>query len=158
MTIPCRSGIRCGKALRWFRRLRLRSWCSGLCETDGEVAAFYTRKARSRSSGLLPAWLSKCGKREVFRMTPEIPAAVAWNLFLWSGGAANSASGHCQDRSQVTGKLLPLLFSAPGSALIRLELFTMVISSSVKEEITPEVLPSVTLAPEAVHDPKSASG
>jgi hypothetical protein len=54
---------------------------SGLCESYGEVAAFYHEKRRSRSSGLLPAWLSKCGKREVFRMTPEIPAAVAWNLF-----------------------------------------------------------------------------
>jgi hypothetical protein len=58
----------------------------------------------------------------------------------------------------VTEKLLPLLFSDPGCALTLLELSTMVISSSVNEEMTPEVLPSVTLAPEAVHDPKSASG
>ena len=61
-------------------------------------------------------------------------------------------------RSQVTEKLLPPLFSAPGSALVLPELSTMVISSSVNEEITPEVLPSVTLALEAVHDLKSASG
>jgi hypothetical protein len=65
---------------------------SGLCETYGEVAAFMHEKRRSRSSGLLPAWLSRCGKHEVFPMTPEIPAAVAWNLFRF-GGAANSASG-----------------------------------------------------------------
>ena len=58
----------------------------------------------------------------------------------------------------MTGKLLPPLLSAPGSALVWLELFTMVISSSVKEDIVPEVLPAVTLALEAVHDPKSASG
>jgi hypothetical protein len=58
----------------------------------------------------------------------------------------------------VTGKLLPLLFSDPGSALVWPELSIMVISSSVNEEIVPEVLPSVTLALEAVHDLKSASG
>ena len=33
------------KSPRRFRRLPLRSWYSGLCETDGEVAAFYARKA-----------------------------------------------------------------------------------------------------------------
>jgi hypothetical protein len=53
---------------------------------------------------------------------------------------------------------LPLLFSDPGSALVRLELSVMVIWSSVNEEMVPEVLPSVTLALEAVHDPKFASG
>lgn len=58
----------------------------------------------------------------------------------------------------MTEKLLPLLFSDPGSALVLPELSTMVISSSVNEEITPEVLASVTLALEAVHDLKSASG
>ena len=58
----------------------------------------------------------------------------------------------------MTEKLLPPLLSDPGSALVWPELFAMVISSSVNEEITPEVLPSVTLALEAVHDPKSASG
>jgi hypothetical protein len=61
-------------------------------------------------------------------------------------------------RSQVTEKLLPLLFSDPGSALVLPALSTMVISSSVNEEIAPDVLPSVTLALEAVHDVKSASG
>ena len=58
----------------------------------------------------------------------------------------------------MTLKPLPLLFSDPGSALVLPELSTMVSSSSVNEEITPEVLPSVTLALEAVHEWKSASG
>src|ERR1700722_19495607 len=84
---------------------------------------------------------------------PEIPGAVAWNL---------RSLGHRrlgqEARSQVTGKLLPPLLSAPVAALVRLELSIMVSWSSVKEEMVPAVLPSVTLALEAVHDPKFASG
>ena len=58
----------------------------------------------------------------------------------------------------MTAKLLPPPFSDAGLRLHPLELSIMVISSSVNEEIVPEVLPSVTLAPEAVQDVKSASG
>src|ERR1700743_37840 len=61
-------------------------------------------------------------------------------------------------RPQVTGKLLPALFSDPVSALVRLELSIMVSWSSVNEEMVPAVLPSVTLALDAVHDPKFARG
>jgi len=58
----------------------------------------------------------------------------------------------------VTENPVPPLFSAPGSALVALELSIMVISSSVNEEMVPEVLPSVTLALDAVHVLKWASG
>lgn len=61
-------------------------------------------------------------------------------------------------RFQVTEKPLPLLFSAPGCAFTLSELSTIVISSSVNEEMTPEVEPSVTLALLAVHELKSVSG
>src|SRR5215469_16743148 len=53
---------------------------------------------------------------------------------------------------------LPALFSKPGWALTVPELLIMVISSSVNEEMTPLVPPSITLAPLSVQVPKLASG
>ena len=74
---------------------------------------------------------------------------------MWSASGAR----RCQEAlSQVTENPVPPLFSAPGSALVAPELSIMVISSSVKDEMLPAVLPSVTAAFEAVHVPKSVSG
>ena len=53
---------------------------------------------------------------------------------------------------------MPLLFSAPGCALTAPELLIIVISSSVKEEITPAEVPSVTVELASVHVLKWASG
>ena len=46
-------------------------------------------------------------------------------------------------RSQVTENPLPLPFRAPGSALVAPEELIMVISSSEKDEMTPDVEPAV---------------
>jgi hypothetical protein len=62
------------------------------------------------------------------------------------------------ERFHVTAKLFPLLFSAPGWASTLLELSTIVISSSVNEEIVPEVDPAVTASLPAVQVLKWASG
>ena len=59
---------------------------------------------------------------------------------------------------QVTENPVPAPLSAPGSALVAPELSIMVISSSVKDEMLPAVLPSVTAAFEAVQVPKFDSG
>jgi hypothetical protein len=58
----------------------------------------------------------------------------------------------------VTENPLPLPFSALGCAFTAPELSIMVISSSVNEEITPEVEPSVTVEPLSVHVLKWESG
>jgi hypothetical protein len=57
-------------------------------------------------------------------------------------------------RSQVTLNPLPLLFSGPGWAFTRPAESTMVISSSVYEEITPEL----TVAPVSAQEWKLARG
>ncbi len=61
-------------------------------------------------------------------------------------------------RSQATLKPLPPLFSAPGWASTLPELSTMVISSSVNEEMTPDADVFETVAPDSVNVPKSESG
>src|SRR5579863_2276527 len=61
-------------------------------------------------------------------------------------------------RSQVTVKPLPLPFNGPGWALTSPEESTMVISSSGNVEITPEVEPDLSVAPDSVQVPKLASG
>ena len=71
---------------------------------------------------------------------------------------ASGARRRQEALSQVTENPVPPLFSAPGSALVAPELSIIVISSSVKDEMLPAVLPSVTAAFEAVHVPKSVSG
>lgn len=58
----------------------------------------------------------------------------------------------------MTENPLPLPLSAPGRALVWPDELIMVIWSSVKEEITPEVEPSVTVAPVSVQVPKLDSG
>jgi hypothetical protein len=64
-----------------------------------------------------------------------------------------------QELFQVTANPLPLLFSAPGCASTApLRPLTIVISSSVNEEITPDVDPAATALPLSVHVPKSVSG
>ena len=61
-------------------------------------------------------------------------------------------------RSQVTEKALPLLLRAPGVALAAPDELIMVISSSVKDEITPDVDPADTVEPESVQVLKCDSG
>ena len=58
----------------------------------------------------------------------------------------------------MTLKPLPLLFSAPGRALVSPEESIMVISSSVNDEMTPDVEPAFTVAPDSVQLWKSDSG
>jgi hypothetical protein len=74
-----------------------------------------------------------------------MPGLETWHF------AARAQRRTYDARSQVTENPLPPLFSGPGAALTAPREFTIVISSSVKEEITPEVLPSVTVEPESVH-------
>jgi hypothetical protein len=77
-------------------------------------------------------------------------------------GVGNGPSLHkanCYEAlSHVTENPLPLLFSALGCAFTAPELSIIVISSSVNEEITPEVEPSVTVEPLSVHVLKWESG
>jgi hypothetical protein len=61
-------------------------------------------------------------------------------------------------RFQVTENALPLPLSAPGWASTLPDESTMVISSSVKEEITPEVEPAVTVEPDSDQVLKWVSG
>ena len=80
-----------------------------------------------------------------------MPGPIAWH--------SASVTGMTYDaRCQVTENPLPPLFSGPGAALTAPEESTIVISSSVKEEITPEVLPSVTVEPASAQGLKCASG
>src|ERR1700733_614180 len=65
-------------------------------------------------------------------------------------GPGRPCCGLPQLRSQVTLNPFPLLFSALGVASVAPDEVIMVISSSVNEEITPDVEPSVTVAPEKV--------
>jgi hypothetical protein len=53
---------------------------------------------------------------------------------------------------------LPLLLSAPDWALVAPDELIMVSSSSAKDEMTPEVEPAFTVAPDSVQLPKSDSG
>jgi hypothetical protein len=61
-------------------------------------------------------------------------------------------------RFQATLKPLPLLFSAPGWASTFPELSTMVISSSVNEEMVPDADVVETVAADSVNVPKPESG
>jgi hypothetical protein len=83
---------------------------------------------------------------------PARPPAGGQRVSGSAGAAAQEA------RSHVTENPLPLLFSALGSAFVAPELSAIVISSSVNEEITPEVVPSVTVAPVSFHVLNWASG
>jgi hypothetical protein len=72
---------------------------------------------------------------------------------------AASGTRRCQEAfSQLTENAVPAPLRAPGSALVAPELSTIVISSSVNEEMLPAVLSSVTAALEAVQVQKSVSG
>jgi len=61
-------------------------------------------------------------------------------------------------RSQVTPNPFPLPLSDPGRALTAPEELIMVSSSSVKDEMTPQVEPSFTAAPDSVQLWKSDRG
>jgi hypothetical protein len=61
-------------------------------------------------------------------------------------------------RSQVTANPLPLPFRAPGRALVAPEELIIVISSSEKDEMTPDVEPAFTVAPDSVQLWKLDSG
>src|ERR1700761_4999516 len=87
-----------------------------------------------------------------------MPGGVAWHFWWVMGMGASGARRGQEAFFQVTENPVPAPFSALGSALVAPELSIMVISSSVKEVMLPEVLPSVTAAFEAVHVPKLDSG
>ena len=61
-------------------------------------------------------------------------------------------------RSQVTENPLPVPFRTPGSALMAPDELIMVISSSVKDEMTPDVEPAFTVAPDSAQLWKSDRG
>lgn len=61
-------------------------------------------------------------------------------------------------RSQVTANPLPLPFRAPGRALVAPEELIMVISSSGKDEMTPDAEADFTVAPDSVQLWKSDRG
>src|ERR1700735_1271191 len=86
-----------------------------------------------------------------------MPGGIAWHCGRLQGWAPLGRGVGQEAFFQVTENPVPALFSAPGSALVAPELSIMVISSSVKEEMLPAVLPSVTAALEAVQVQKVES-
>ena len=91
--------------------------------------------------------------RHLGRISPHMPRC----RLSGQRGMRTSDQGY-ELRFQVTPNPLPLPLSAPGWALVAPDELIMVSSSSVKDEMTPEVEPAFTMAPDSVQLPKSGNG
>src|ERR1700735_2740362 len=87
-----------------------------------------------------------------------MPGGIAWHCGRLQGWAPLGRGVGQEAFFQVTENPVPALFSAPGRALVAPELSIMVISSSVKDEMLPAVLPSVTAAFAAGQVPQVVRG